>query len=66
MTPGQIVYEHHYPTAVRVTAWSNRHFGKLEDRVMVPTDNTPWRFLTKKCQESWEVTAKGHFLIPSV
>lgn len=59
---GQLLYEHKHPSHIKVVPVDRRHFATEADVLLMPTDNTPWRFLTAKCQQSWEFTAQGHNL----
>jgi|CXWK01.1.fsa_nt_gi hypothetical protein len=63
-TNGQILYEHKAPSHIRVVSASNKAFATSDDVFLVPNPvhHTPWRLLTKACQESWEKSAVGHNL----
>ena len=63
-TNGQILYEHHHPSHVLVIEFDKRRFATEGDAWLAlnPKGHTPWRLLTKRCQESWEETAVGHWL----
>lgn len=60
---GQILYEYKSPEYFKMIGFENRHFASSRDCTMIKNDNhVPWKFLTKTCQDSWEVSAKGHYL----
>ncbi len=63
-TRGQRLYEYQNPERIAVVRWGHHHFATFNDILMVknPEEPTPWRFLTKACQEGWEKTAEGHNL----
>ena len=61
---GQLVYEYTYPPKIEVVPFVGRKWATRNDIIVIdnPSSPTPWRFLSKKSQESWEVSAKGHHL----
>ena len=62
-TKGQILYEYKSPEYVKMIPFETRHFASSSQCVMVKNvEHVPWRFLTKKYQDSWEVSANGHYL----
>ena len=62
-TVGQRLYEIQHPRYVAVCGWSNRHFAERPVYVENPTTPVPWKLLTKREQERWEVYAVGHHLV---
>lgn len=63
-TPGQRLYEHHHPPMIRVVRFEGRKFATAADSFLVPNpaEPTPWRFITKACQETYERQAVGHHM----
>ena len=63
-TNGQALYEHKAPSRIRVVPVSVLPFTTVDDVFFAPGPvfHAPWRLLTKACQQSWEQTAKGHYL----
>ena len=64
-TGGQIVYEAKNPKFIRVVPVDRRLFATEADVLLVPNErHVPWHLLTERCRQSWEETAKGHYLNP--
>lgn len=66
-TNGQRLYEHKNPSHIRVIRVEDRAFTQPGDVFTVPNPASPvpWKFLTEKCKQSWESTARGHYLFSS-
>lgn len=63
-TPGQILYEYQHPPYVRVVLVSRRAFATEADVFLVPNpaEPTPWKFITKASQATYERQAEGHHI----
>ena len=63
-TDGQILYEAKHPKRVHVVLYSD-HFRQSPFWAENPEFHAPWRLLTERCRQSWEMNAKGHNLVLS-
>ena len=61
-TNGQLLYEHKYPTHIRVVPADTRHFATAADVIYMPVHQVPWDCLTKACRDGWERTSVGHHI----
>lgn len=62
MTDGQRLYEFESPSHIRVRHADDR-FRTGEVMLMENEKHVPWRFLSERYRQTWEVTAKGHWFI---
>lgn len=61
-TNGQLLYEHKYPSHIRVVHENRRHFTTADDVMLMPVHQVPWHLLTERCRQGWEKTAEGHWV----
>jgi hypothetical protein len=62
-TRGQQLYEYKSPPFLRVVLFDQRHFATEADVFYVPNEtHIGWEFLTDTSRQSWEESAKGHYL----
>lgn len=64
-TDGQKVYDHYYPSHVRVVKTTALPFHGLADVFLVPnpTHQAPYHLLTQSARDYWERYAVGHHVV---